>query len=273
MFKFVVVLLILSLIGNAVGLFIAYKFYKADKALKISQNMMNAIDDYSKKRLIFLHHSVGQIWLTEGDLKAALTAQGISVHDATYGDEIGQETDICHWLPKFQNDIDKILKFDRHPNIYYADNSENDIIMFKSCFPNSNIVGEGAETGDPTDKTRTVANYRAVFENLTETFKKYPRKKFVYITAPPLVPAETKPDQAERARKFNNWLILEFLPQVKETTGLDNFYIFDLFNVWADGENYLKKEFRRREDDSHPNAAAGKAATKAFLEFIRDKNI
>lgn len=273
MYKFIVILLILSLIGNVVGLYLAYKFYKTDKALKVVQNTLDAIDNYAEKRLIFLHHSVGQIWLTEGELKAALTARGISVHDATYGDEIGQETDVCHWLPKFQNDFDKILKFDRHPNIYYSGGAENDIVMFKSCFPNSNIVGEGEGTGDPTDKTRTTANYRAVFENLVETFKKYPQKKFIYVTAPPLVPAETKPDMADRARKFNNWLILEFLPQVKEAGELENFYVFDLFNVWADGDNYLKKEFRRREDDSHPNAAAGKAATKAFMRFLADNEI
>ncbi|MFZ5979495.1 MAG: hypothetical protein ACOYVF_02585 [Candidatus Zixiibacteriota bacterium] len=273
MYKFIVILLILSLIGNIVGLYLAYKFYKADKALRVVQNTLDAIDHYAEKRLIFLHHSVGQIWLTEGELKAALTAQGLSVHDATYGDAIGQETDICHWVPKFRNDFDKILKFDKHPDLYYSDNTENDIIMFKSCFPNSNIVGEGEGPGDPTDKTRTIVNYRAVFENLAEIFRQHPQKKFIYVTAPPLVPAETTPDQANRARKFNNWLILEFLPQVKEAGGLDNFYIFDLFNIWADGDNFLKKEYRRREDDSHPNATAGKDATKVFVQFLRDNNI
>ncbi|MBN1212420.1 MAG: hypothetical protein JXA92_07565 [candidate division Zixibacteria bacterium] len=271
--RWLIILLILSLIGNAVGLFIAYKFYRADKALKVNQNMLEALNEHLTKKLIFLHHSVGQIWLTEGNLKAALMANGFSVHDATYGDEIGQETDVCHWLPKFRNDMDKIFKFDKHPNIYYSDGAENDIIVFKSCYPNSNIVDEGEMPGDPLDKKRTVANYRAVFENLKETFENYPDKKFIYVTAPPLVPAETTPDKTVRARKFNEWLKLEFVPQYREETGLNNFYVFDFFNVLADEQNYLKKEFRRVETDSHPNAAAGKAATAAFIEFLKDNNI
>jgi len=271
--RWLIILLVLSLVGNAVGLFIAYKFYKADKALKVNQNMVEALNKHLSKKLIFLHHSVGQIWLTEGNLKAALMANGFSVHDATYGDAIGQETDVCHWLPKFRNDLDKIFKFDKHPNSYYTDGTENDIIMFKSCYPNSNIVDEGEGPGDPLDKTRTIANYKAVFENLKETFKSYPNKKFVYVTAPPLVPAETTPDKTVRARKFNEWLKLEFVPQYREETGLNNFYVFDFFNVLADEQNYLKKEFRRVETDSHPNAAAGIAATAALIKFLNDNNI
>jgi hypothetical protein len=271
--RLLIILLILSLIGNGIGLFIAYKFYRADKALRVNQNMMDALNEYLPKKLIFLHHSVGQIWLTEGNLKAALMANGFSVHDATYGDEIGQETDVCHWVPKFQGDMDRIFKFDKHPNIYYTDDSRNDIIMFKSCYPNSNLVGEGEGPGDPLSKTRNVANYKAVFETLKDTFKKYPDKKFIYVTAPPLVPAETKPENAVRARQFNEWLKLEFVPQYREETGLDNFYVFDFFNVLADQQNYLKKEYRRVETDSHPNAAAGKAATAAFITFLRDNNI
>lgn len=271
--RWLIMLLILSLIGNAIGLFIAYKFYRADKTLKINQKMLDAINEHLPKKLIFLHHSVGQIWLTEGNLKAALMANGYSVHNATYGDEIGQHTDICDWLPKFRDDIEKVFTFNAHPNQYYGDNSENDIIMFKSCFPNSNIVDEGAEPGNPTDKTRTIANYKSVFDNLKSIFAAHPGKKFIYITAPPLVPAETSPDKTIRARKFNEWLKLEFVLQYRQDTGLDNFYVFDFFDILADDQNYLKKEFRRREDDSHPNAAAGLAATTAFIKFLKANNI
>ena len=37
---------------------------------------------------VFIHHSVGDIWLNDGQLNDRLTAAGFAVHDATYGDAV-----------------------------------------------------------------------------------------------------------------------------------------------------------------------------------------
>lgn len=278
--KFVIVILIVSILGNMIGLYFAYKFRKVSYQARTLQSNMNdagrIISDLTDKaesgftkRLIFLHHSVGQGLLEQGGLRDSLTNMGIFVKGATYGDDIGQRTDLCDWFPKFSNDFDRILKFKNHPNVYYEDGRRNDVIVFKSCYPNAYVESEGAGSGSPTDPGRTTQNYRAVFENLSKEFRKYPDKLFIYMTYPPLVPAETNLDAAKRAREFNQWLIRDFQPRYHKETGLQNFYVFDLFDVLADKDNFLRSEYRSpSEHDSHPNVSGSREATLKFLEFF-----
>jgi len=274
------VIFMLAGLGYVLGMWSAYQGRKQTYAISHLRSQLDqrdqiltSINAESQKRLIFLHHSVGSEWLGQGRLAAELMKHGIAVHDATYGDEIGQNTDICHWLPKFRNDTQKIFRFDRHPNIYYSGSQENDIIMFKSCFPNSDIVAEGTGPGDPTDPNRTMVNFKAAFEEMAEEFAKYPSKLFIYVTAPPLVPKASTLENARRAREFNNWLKGEYLDRYRKDTGLDNLLVFDLFDVLADENNFLRKEFQKKDTDSHPNQLGGMAATESFIKFLKEKGV
>ncbi len=274
------VIFVLTGLGYAFGLWSAYQGRKQSYAISHLRSQLDqrdqiltSINAESSKRLIFLHHSVGSEWLGQGRLAAELMKHGIAVHDATYGDEIGQNTDICHWLPKFRNDMQKIFRFDRHPNIYYSGSQENDIIMFKSCFPNSDIVDDGTDPGNPTDPTRTLVNFKAAFLEMAKDLSNYPSKLFIYVTAPPLVPKATTPENAGRARKFNEWLKSEFLNQYRRETGLDNLLVFDLFDVLADENGFLRREFQKKDTDSHPNAQGGMAATESFIKFLKEKGV
>lgn len=279
--KIIAVLLIISLIGNIIGLYFAYRFLKfkgrienmqesLDDAAKIISDLTDKVEANVSKRMVFLHHSVGKGILQQGGLRDSLLAIGISVKGATYGDEVGQFTDMCHWSPKFANDFDRILDFKNHPNVYYQDGRSNDIIMFKSCFPNSFITGEGSGPGDPTSRERTLQNYKASFAELGKVFRQHPDRLFIYMTFPPLTTAETNPEAAKRAREFNNWLLSKFLPQYRQESGLDNFQIFDLFDILADSDNVLRREFHRdNEHDSHPNETGNKIVAQKFMEFFR----
>mgnify|MGYP001818909041 CR=1 FL=1 len=194
---------------------------------------------------------------------------GIVVKGATYGDEIGEKTDINDWLPKFQKDMNRILSFKAHPDRYYSDTTTNDIVMFKSCFPNSNIVGDGALPGNPISTERTLANYKTAFEQIGGEMSKYPERLYVYVTAPPLVPESTTPENAARAIEFNSWVTDEYLPKYESENGHSNFVVFDLFRVLADEMGYLKESYRRsRPGDSHPNPEANKSAAVAFMQFF-----
>lgn len=221
-------------------------------------------------RLLFIHHSCGSNWLKEG-LRDALQNAGIEVHDATYGDTIGQDTDICHWYSKFKNDMDLVLKFDRHSNRYYGDGRENNIIMFKSCYPLSNIVSEGTRgSANPSDCRKTTANYKAAYTALAKIFSEHPDKLFVIVTAPPLVPSATKPDNARRAIEFNSWLSSDYLNGYYKTYRMYNVAVFDFFGILADNQGYLKYEFRKNQNDSHPNRKANAQASRYFIPFIKE---
>ncbi|NOY88703.1 MAG: hypothetical protein GXO93_04825 [FCB group bacterium] len=278
--KILTIILIISLLGNIVGLLVLYKYFQKAQHVKnleakltAKQEVLDRVNELLPKRLVFIHHSVGQNWINDGGLKDSLMELGISVQSATYGYDIGEKTDINDWLPKFENNLDKIFKFDNLAPHNQNDTLENEIIMFKSCFPNSDIISEGGKNGNPYDTTRTIANYEATFDSLKNIFSQHPRKLFIYVTAPPLVPLRTNPENAARARKFNNWMKTEFLKKYQEETKLDNFLVFDLFDVLADKNNVLKSEYRRNDRDSHPNAQASKAATKAFLKFLEAHRI
>lgn len=287
MSKLLIIVLAISLVGNCIGLLIAYKYlnlkgYFADadaqareanaalKSLHKSVNSLTArLDKHPLKRLVFLHHSVGEGILTAGGLRDRLLDMNILAKSATYGDDIGQETDINHWAQKFNEHMSDIFAFRSHPNLYNTDGTTNDVVMFKSCFPNSDIVGEGTTPGDAASLEKTIANYKATFSLLKDEIQKYPDKLFIYLTAPPLIPELSTPDNAARARAFNNWLTGEFLPEYKSETGLNNFIIFDLFDCLADENNFLKIEYRRGiKGDPHPNALGSQDAAKQFVRFF-----
>ena len=84
------------------------------------------------------------------------------------------------------------------------------------------------------------------------------------------MPAETSNENAERVRRFNDWLINEYLPSYRADSGLDNFMIFDLFGFLTDENNVLKPEYRNKNPhDAHPNELANKLAAGEFMEFFR----
>lgn len=279
--KLLIVVLVVSIIGNVIGLFYAYKYRKLGYQVsglrdavvgagRVVDDLTDRVESGYNKRMLFLHHSVGQGMLDQGGLRDSLLNMGIFVKGATYGDEIGQQTDICDWNAKFTSDINKLFRFKNHPNRYYNDDRSNDIIMFKSCFPCSYIESEGTAPGSATSREHTTYNYKAAFAELSKEFRKYPGRLFIYVTYPPLTRAQTNPDGARRGREFNTWLLNEFLPQYQKETGLENFVIFDLFDILADGDNVLRAEFCPPDvNDSHPNEKAYKIAAARFLEFFK----
>ncbi|MBD3401565.1 hypothetical protein GF420_01615 [candidate division GN15 bacterium] len=283
-----VVLLVISLIGNAVGVYVVYKYMNlrtwfaeaqaklsdcgdANRGLTASVNDLTAeLDQHVDTRMVYLHHSVGRRILSQGGLRNDLLDMGILVKSATYGDEIGEDTDICHWAGKFDSSMSDILEFRSHGNLYHSDGTTNDIVVFKPCYPNSDIVGEGTMPGDPYGEERTMANYKATFEHIKPLMAEHPNKLFIYMTAPPRVPEATTVEMAARAKEFNDWLINEFQPNYATETGQNNFYVFDLFGTLANEKGFLRADYRLNlPGDSHPNEAGAKAAASAFLAMFQ----
>src|SRR6185436_322931 len=160
-------------------------------------------------RLLFIHHSCGgQLLAPEGaaaerpdciypshanggGLRPLLAEQGYEVHEASYGSEVGNDTDLFHWLPKFSQKMDRVLRT-AHQDELYPDERRNQIVAFKSCFPNNQLVSEGTPPGDPAGPELTVWNVKATLRALLPELARHPETLFVYLTAPPNAPSAPK---------------------------------------------------------------------------------
>jgi len=251
--------------------------------------------------LMFIHHSCGSNWLGEGGLRTALTGKEYidEVNEITYGTAMnpddnrpaslggtpGNNTDMEHWLYWFNDYLDGIIA-------QGAEDGRNKVVMFKSCYPASAISSVGStETADPFSDTASLENYKAVFrypegktsyENngydykcLGDIFAEHQDTLFIVVTAPPLCWNSTNPEDAARAREFNNWLKYHWIEMYQEDHKVGDKYpqnvmIFDWFDFLANPSdsvehaNMLKQEYGGDSGDSHPNEFANKETTKVF---------
>lgn len=240
-------------------------------------------------KLIFIHHSCGENWLRDdyGGLGLALAENNYFVSDTNYGwgpDSIGDRTDIPDWLEWFRGG-----ESEGYLQALYAESGqhseytrtladpggENEIVLFKSCFPNSNLEG------DPDDPPAGEAGYsvagaKYVYNQLLEYFASRPDKLFVIITAPPV----SDPTYAENARAFNNWLLYDWLQE--NAYSLNNVAVFDFYNVLTGSEHHHRYANGQIEhvyapghdtaaypsDDDHPSAAGSRKATQEFVPLL-----
>lgn len=199
-------------------------------------------------RLIFIHHSTGEHWLADdnGGLGIALRDNNYFVSDTNYGwgpDAIGNLTDLGDWWLWFRGpDSSKYLNAlyaEREQHSTYSrmesgPDGENEIVMFKSCFPNSALKGDPNDPvpsiddnplrgQDSGSEFHTVANAKGIYVDLLEYFRTRQDKLFIVITAPP----QSDPTYADNARAFNEWLIHDWLRDYP----YNNVFVFDFYNV------------------------------------------
>jgi hypothetical protein len=247
-------------------------------------------------KLIFIHHSTGENWLRDdyGILGKTLGQNNYFVSDTNYGwgpsygsDHIGDHTDIPDWPEWFRSSNTPI-----YMNALFAENGQhstytrtlanpggqNTIIMFKSCFPNSNLSGHPNDPPDPT-YGYTVGHAKYVYNEILKYFRAHPDKLFVVITAPPV----TDPTYAANARAFNNWLYNTWL--TANNYPFSNVAVFDFYNVLtAPGAHHRYNPtthsiehivtarntsyYPSSAGDDHPNVAGSKKATTEFVPLL-----
>lgn len=209
-------------------------------------------------KLIFIHHSTGGNWLASpsesdrgGGLGQALMENNYFVSATNYGwgpDSIGDRTDIVNWPEWFLDaNRDEIMQavydetgqnvgdFGDWPRLDDDPGGENEIILFKSCYPNSNLFGN-PDDGPAAEISYdyTVANAKAIYIEILNYFGMAQDKLFVVITAPPLASGEygedpygTPEQRAANARAFNDWLVNDWLADYPYA----NVAVFDYYNV------------------------------------------
>jgi hypothetical protein len=273
-------------------------------------------------KLIFIHHSTGENWLRDvdtsdqwaGGLGVALMNNNYFVSDTNYGwghDSVGDRTDIGNWTEWFRGGSSSTIlgqlytEYDQ--NCWYSrlgtdPGGENEIVMFKSCFPNSNLGGSPSDPVPPIDQNplvgndayseyMTVANAKGIYLDLLNYFATRQDKLFIIVCAPPLRSQDTGSTEAANARAFNNWLVNDLL----DGYAYDNVFVFDFFNVltsnggsstssdlgWSTGNHHRYRggviEHMQTvsnnyasypSDDSHPNATGGQKASGEFPELL-----
>ncbi len=271
-------------------------------------------------KLIFIHHSSGENWLADwsGGLGQALMENNYFVSDTNYGwgpedssigGAIGDYTDIGHWWNWFlgpsSEAIMNAVYSESEQHAEYArladdPGGENQIVMYKSCFPNSALEGnpddpptagdnplQGMDSGS---EDHTVGNAKRIYVDLLEYFRAHTDKLFIVVTAPPLL--DTSPEQAANARAFNTWLVTDWL----ESYPHHNVAVFDFYNVLttnrgdpntndlgSDSGNHHRihggtMEYTANQggntsayaenDDSHPTPAGNQKATGEFVPLL-----
>jgi hypothetical protein len=238
-------------------------------------------------KLVFIHHSCGENWLTDGhgNLGLALGNNNYFVSDTNYGwgpNSIGDRTDILNW-PEWFIGPDSPMYLDALYNLsgqnsWYtrqvADpGGENQIIMFKSCFPNSALEGS---PGDPPsgDDYLTVGSAKRVYIDLLSYFATRQDKLFIAITAPPLLDST----HSANARAFNNWLVHDWLRDYPYS----NVAVFDFYNILTGPDNHHRFHngtiehvtpggdtlYYPSNGDEHPNPSGNQKATDEFVPLL-----
>lgn len=260
----------------------------------------NTASPSSPTKLVFIHHSTGEAWLTDdyGDLGKTLGANNYFVSDTNYGwgpSGIGNSTDVGDWWTWFRGPSAATYTSALYANVDQHSTytrtltdpgGENTVIMFKSCFPNSNVGGSPSDAipaiganplaGNGASEL-TVGNAKGVYLDLLNYFKAHPNKLFVLVVSPPLRSADTNASNAANARALANWLVDPHGYLSGYTAG--NVFVFDYYTVLTGGHHRIVNGTTEHTvgpsnylayptGDSHPSAAGDQIATAEFVPML-----
>jgi len=142
---------------------------------------LNIKHPLSTVKICFIHHSSGGNWLAtgNGNLGKVLNQNNYYVTETDYGwsaeegDLLGDRTDTVNW-PEWFNDRKMSHVYNNSYHSAYTNNiadpgGENQIVMFKSCFPNSEVG-------------TSINNEKAIYNSIRSYFAAHPNKLFILIT-------------------------------------------------------------------------------------------
>lgn len=224
------------------------------------------------RTLFFLHHSTGRALLEEGNardyLSAVNDAKGSDLvlwdHDYNYIGLTDTEGDLQGYNYSIPNDdTDPVGLHELWTTANSARDSllsRYDVIAFKSCYPACDITSEAM-----------LDQYKEWYLEMRTFFDSRPDKIFIVMSPPPRHRLATNIENADRARRFSNWLVSpEYLYGHNNMIGFD---FFDLLAQPDDGSatrNMLRYDYERSHysTDSHPNALANQTNAPIFIDVL-----
>jgi len=202
-------------------------------------------------KILFIHRSVGQHLLIYGDLRAKLEVKGIKLDDynnnaGTLTQNDGTTDNSVISMPGNNTNPDNLEAFFSNWNGVL--NNYN-LIMTKSCYPNSHIKSD-----EQLEKIKTQ------YTSIINAFNNH-KKSLLILTTPPLRPITTNNSEAERADELANWL-------VNQAKG--NIHVFDFRKMLANKRGMLKAGYRHWSMpwDNHPKAIAHKTIAPQLATYI-----
>lgn len=140
---------------------------------------------------------------------------------------------------------------------------EYNIIIFKHCYPVSNIL-EDTGNADIDSKEKRIENFKLQYSALKSKMHKFPDNKFIVWTPAVHVKSRITPEEAQRTKKLYNWLIDEW-----DEEG-DNIFLWDFYKYETEGELYFKDKYATEINNSHPNKQFSGRMAPLFAQFIID---
>lgn len=217
--------------------------------------------------VFFLHHSVGMNLIDQGGLRELFQGAGVDFWDQGYrydgmrGPD-GQDTGFWYPVPNDNTDPDGLARvFAQQPRALPVNSLsgllQHEVIILKSCYPNSSIGDEAQMTA-----------LKTLYLGIRATVDAHPDRLFILMTTPPLNPAETKLENARYARAMSEWLLS---PEFQG--GRANLRVFDFYSLLAENdpaspEYGMLRAAYRDGADSHPNAAANREIAPRLAQFV-----
>ncbi len=229
---------------------------------------------------IFLHHSTGdRIWGPNGS--STSVPDEIVKYNSSFGysgDEICSLNESGWPVNPWDNE------WERWHRIFDNEDPEADILPFllsnkiiviKSCFPSSSMLGLGTPSDTLTPTMKSIYNYKWHWRNFIKVMEKHPEVFFVVWTNAPLVAGATNDNAAFYSHEFCTWAKDTLAKDLDPLFGgfPENVYVFDFFHKLVGTDYKLKPEYAVSSTNSHPNAAATELIAPQFVEEVFDASI
>jgi len=116
-----------------------------------------------------------------------------------------------------------VKAFMKEPTLEILTDQYN-VIIFKHCFPSSNIVADDIEA-DINSDIKSLQNFKLQYEALRDKLHEFPDNKFILFTGAVQVRQFLTEEEAYRAREFHDWVTQEWdQPE-------DNIFLWDLYQL------------------------------------------
>lgn len=245
-------------------------------------------DPQNKMNVFFMRQSTGEIYW-DGGLNKALTDHNYEGY-APWWDG---ETD----PPDLYNEFKDESKWNIIASENIPEGEIRDIVLFKSCFPASDITSD-----------EMLADYKISYKKLFEIYAAHPKILFVPMSTPPLLQVNTSAEAAQRAGQFETWLAVDYvadyekylqnnltlntkdyniggfkiprglflLPKNKKMSDAiaqsskssSNLAPFQLHSILADENGYLASAYQSDPSDDHPNDKSGEVVGESMWKHL-----